>query len=357
MSAATALPANLDDDPKIPTLNRAWKKFMKYRAKHMKPATLASYATVLNAELADWMPKRLNEIKRRHVVDRHASITAPAQANLTMRILRTVYNFAIDHYRAPDDSAIITSNPVDALSSGRYWNKMQPRANHLKKHTLVAWWNAIDTLRDESVRDFARLVILTGLRKTEARLLVWANIDFSDKVLRIGETKNGEPLALPLSDFTYTLLVTRFERRPAGNPFVFWHDSEPGAAIGEWNPVLRKLSKEAGIDFTTHDLRRSFVNFANACNINETKIKQLVNHKSARDVTYTVYLQADPEMLREPVQAITDFVLQNAGRDKALAIERLRNPPERDESLLFPPARKRNWRGHYISTKEAKEQI
>ena len=72
-------------------------------------------------------------------------------------------------------------------------------------------------------------MLFTGLRRTEAATLTWDDIDFTEKMILIPQsrTKADRDLDLPMSDFLFHLLVAR---RSIGldGPFVFPADSKSG---------------------------------------------------------------------------------------------------------------------------------
>ncbi len=63
---------------------------------------------------------------------------------------------------------------------------------------------------------------------------------------------------------------------------------------------------------TPHDLRRTFITVAESLDISAYAAKRLVNHKMSGDVT-AGYIIADVELLRDPMQKITDHLLKCIG--------------------------------------------
>jgi integrase len=61
--------------------------------------------------------------------------------------------------------------------------------------------------------------------------------------------------------------------------------------------------------FNLHDLRRTFITVAESLDINAYALKKLLNHKDQRDVT-SGYIIIDMERLREPMNKITDYILE-----------------------------------------------
>ena len=153
------------------------------------------------------------------------------------------------------------------------------------------------------------MVILTGLRKNEAAKLKWANVDMAAKTLTVIDPKNHNDHTLPMSDYLFELFTKR--KAAAVNGFVF-PGTGAGGYIVEPRKQMAQVTKASGVEFTVHDLRRSFISIAESLDIPGYSLKRLLNHSASNDVTGD-YIQIDAERLREPMQKITDFVLKSAG--------------------------------------------
>jgi hypothetical protein len=75
---------------------------------------------------------------------------------------------------------------------------------------------------------------------------------------------------------------------------------------------MRKVTAASGIDFTLHNLRRTFVTTAEGQDISAYAVKPLVNHKMRTDVT-AGYIVPGVERLRGPMQRITDYLMRACG--------------------------------------------
>lgn len=67
--------------------------------------------------------------------------------------------------------------------------------------------------------------------------------------------------------------------------------------------------QSTGIQFTVHDLRRTFITIAESLDIPAYALKRLLNHKMSGDVT-AGYIILDVERLRRPMQVIAEFILR-----------------------------------------------
>jgi integrase len=154
---------------------------------------------------------------------------------------------------------------------------------------------------------------LTGLRKSEAAKLKWADVDMLDKTFTIIDTKNSDPLTLPMSDFLFSMFTQRRSRY--GNyDYVFPGTGAHGHLI-EPKASIYKVTQNSGVTFTCHDLRRTFLTIAESLDISHYALKRLVNHRLS-DVT-SGYIIANVERLRGPVEQIAQFILEKTNGNKA----------------------------------------
>ena len=296
-------------DPKIkvvtPTLRWAIDNYLAAR-KDLRPASVKVYRQI-ERTLESWMDRPLREITSDMVEDRHRAIAAAigkdatrysgtSTANGAMRTLRILWNFAAE--RASD----LPANPVRRLK--RQWYAEPRRTRTVKAEELPKFCDAVRALQNTVARDYFLLLLFTGMRRGEAAMLRWDDIDLSQCVIRLPavSTKAGRKLDLPMSDFVRDLLVAR---RALGNAgFVF---PGPGASghISDTGLPLSSVEKATGIKVSAHDLRRTFITIAESADISPLAIKALVNHSIGNDVT-AGYVQMTTERLRDPVQIITD---------------------------------------------------
>ena len=174
----------------------------------------------------------------------------------------------------------------------------------IQPHQIAAWWDAVTRLRNTTHRDYFITLLLTGLRKEEARTLQWADVDFQARTLTVHGTKNHSSHTLPMGPYLASLLNAR-ERL---GPSVF---TSTQGQIGNLRYSLEGVAKASGIKFMIHDLRRTFATLAESLDIPSYALKRLMNHKTQGDVTGG-YLVITTERLRAPMEKIEDFVLKAA---------------------------------------------
>lgn len=293
------------------TLNDVFNDYIKTR-KSLKGSTVINYKQILTKAFTSWGDKPLLSITKDKITKHHEKLGeahGEAYANLAMRVLRALFNFAAGQYEDSQGQSLITENPVKRLSQTRAWYRVERRQTFIKSHELAPWYKALEQLSSQTLKDYLLLVLFTGLRRQEAATLKWDQIDLTVKTLTVIETKNNETHTLPLSDFLYDLLEQRKANR--SNDYVF-----PGTGVAghivEPRKQMAKVTMLSEIQFTVHDLRRTFITIAESLDIPAYALKRLLNHKMANDVT-AGYIVADVERLRKPMQLITDYILKCMG--------------------------------------------
>ena len=135
----------------------------------------------------------------------------------------------------------------------------------------------------------------------------WDDVDLVGRTLTVRDTKNREPLVLPLSDFLWEMLAARRETS-SEPPWVFPGPGKSGH-LSEPKTAVRQVAESSGISFTPHDLRRTFLTTAEGLDIPAYALKRLANHKTKGDVT-AGYIVSDVERLRAPMDLVTNHLLE-----------------------------------------------
>ena len=138
------------------TLNEVFEDYTKAR-KSLKHNTLYNYKRVLTIAFADWGSKPLISITKDKVAKHHEKLGkehGEAYANLAMRLLRALFNFAAGQYEDAQGKSLITENPVKRLSQTRAWYRVERRQTFIKPHELAPWYAGVQQLQNETLRDY-----------------------------------------------------------------------------------------------------------------------------------------------------------------------------------------------------------
>lgn len=299
-------------------LAEAFDEFAAAR-KNLNPRTLYDYRRIMEVAFGDWKDKPITAITKDMVAKRHTKLgeeRGEAYSNLAMRVLRALFNFSIVQYETSDGESILRTNPVVRLTQTRAWYRIERRQTVIKSYQLAPWYQGILALQQDgiskqsaAIADYLLFLLFTGLRRQEAARLRWSEVDFRDRTLTILDTKNHQPLILPLSTFVQELLMRR--REATQSEYVFPGEGKSGYLI-EPRKQMTKVMIHSGVEFTLHDLRRTYITVAESLDVSAYALKRLVNHKMRNDVT-AGYIVADVERLRAPMQKITDYLLKSFG--------------------------------------------
>lgn len=298
------------------TLREVFDNMIKTRS--YKEGTIIDYNKSMNNAFKDWQHKPLSQITRDKVLQRHRKLseTAPTRANNAMRVLRAVFNFAKGAYEDENDNSLFTDNPVIKLNNLRAWNPSRRKQTIIQRHELASWFKAVQKndlllyeLKESTTRDYLIFVLFTGLRREEAASLEWSNVDLKGRTIIIIDPKNRDDFRLPLSNYLFELLNRRYEL--CGDiKYVFPGLGKTGHIVSP-GTTIKRVREESGIQFTIHDLRRTFITIAESLDISTIALKRLINHRiDTNDVT-AGYVIHDVERLRQPMQRITDFMLSH----------------------------------------------
>ena len=161
------------------------------------------------------------------------------------------------------------------------------------------------------------------MRLGEVVSLRWERIDLDRAILRVEETKTGEPLELPLT----RQLTALFERRRAetgGEAYEGWVFPSSTSATGHLTGLHRyhaDISKAAGTRFWFHGLRNAFITVAERdLMLPRPLTKRLVNHARDDDITEGYAADWTVEQLREPAQRVTDRIEALLGSGAAVSV-------------------------------------
>jgi integrase len=221
--------------------------------------------------LSDWGNRKLSEIRRSDVqvhIAKLAKDISPATANITLALLRAMFNRAIDWelFKGTNPTANIPKYPE--LSRDRF----------LYGDELERFLTALHKLESTAMRDFFTMLLATGARKSNVSGMRWADINLRAGVWRVPDSKNGEPYHVVLSPVASDILERR--RKSEKGQWVFSGESKSGH-IEEPKKAWASLLQHAQIEnLRMHDLRRTFGSFMAAQGASLQMIGKALGHKS-----------------------------------------------------------------------------
>lgn len=250
-----------------------------------------------------------------------ASEYSLTSVNAAVRCLKACYNHQITISRQQQNSTFLF-NPFSGLrqeNDPKRTKRLHYKQDDGKKTAwqYVAWFDAVDKLTNPVTADYVRLLLLSGLRRRECASMRWDYVDLRTRLVTLPgtQTKNGQVHCIPLSDVMLDILSTRHTCRV--NDFVFPSPASKTGHLVEPKKAMDSINKNAGLDLSLHDLRRSYLQvMQNVVKPDPRAVKQLINHTpNARDVTEASYSEPLPiEELFPIQQKVTNAIMRLAGR-------------------------------------------
>jgi integrase len=254
----------------------------------------------------------------------------------------------------------VSSNPVRGIKT----RKSARRDRFLQSYELPRFFAAVGEETNDTIRDYFLLSLLTGARRANVLAMRWNQINFSEKLWRIPETKNGTPQNVTLSPEALEILAAR--RNEVDGPFVFRGEGKSGHLVEPkkgWQRIFdrdelnqltarveaaggkftvkegetltealeraRKTSKKLKIDrdgcriddLRIHDLRRTLGSWQAKQGASLAIIGKSLNHKSQQATA--IYARLDLDPVRASVNTATAAMMEAAGIKKSAKVVKI----------------------------------
>ncbi|MDG1287904.1 MAG: integrase family protein [Rickettsiales bacterium] len=289
------------------TLVEAWalhKEAMK--RKNASPNTIDDYERAVNTHLSKWKNRNLADITRAEVKETHSTIgkTGGYGANGMMRCFRAIYNTAMK------DNEFLPPNPCIAVQ----WFKEYRRQEPVPESKMKDWYKTVLTIPNGARRDYHLFVMFTGLRRSDACTVKWADIDMDAETLHRPNPKGGKERAftIPLPDVCIEILARRREENEIlyGKrcPWVFATKNRQGEVI----PMQEPKENKRGLP-SPHRLRDTYTTACNTAGLSAYDIEVLTNHRPANNSVTAGYISQGVEHLRDQQQKVADYLKERMG--------------------------------------------
>lgn len=278
-----------------------------YLSEHLrikaKPSTVKEWSRVLAKDVIPSLGRlKVEEVTRADVEALHRRVgkRGPRAGNYLLTVVRSLFGFAEGRELRPQGT-----NPAALVE--RFPEKKRER--FLSAEELGRLGEALATVERDGERFPSsilaiRLLILTGLRRSEVLGLRWDGVDVERGILTLETSKTGRK-RLPLTAPVAALLAVA--HREHGNPYVcpgLPRLDANGVPVGEprplatvahtWNRVRELSSLE---DVPLHSLRHSFASVGAAAGLGLYVVGKVIGHASVGSTSRYAHLDADPVRL------------------------------------------------------------
>jgi len=280
------------------TLTECLEQYLTSRS--LKPNTIKDYRYKVSHDLAEWSDMPIVKITENMVMKKQKQLTQTGTtvANASMRVLRAVMNYAFA-------VGMIEASPVGVLSRARVWHKNKRRSRIILAEQLQAWHEAVEALPNQKAKVYFLMLLYMGFRSSEALTLEWSSVNMKDKTITALDTKNHSDHTLPIPKALFPHIKALHDLT-GGSKWVF-----SGEDTAKHMTVPKKqiaaIVETTGIEFSSHDLRRTFATIGEAVGVPLSMIKRMMNHVTTEDIT-TSYISTETDTLRENINKIGNFI-------------------------------------------------
>jgi integrase len=260
----------------------------------LAPSTVKYYRTVAKLYLPPWLKVPLRRLDGPAVVQmweklhkKHGAVTA----TMAMRVLAASWRSARFHdSRLPSFPEL----PRGALQGN------EPKKSAITASALPQWFKEAAKVKGQRPALWM-LALMTGLRRADLVSIRREHVDLEAGTLHVPKPKGGTRRAytIPLSEEALVLVDGQLMSH---NSEWLWPSSESKSGHLEDPDALP--ADGFSVDWTMHDLRRSYASIAAAVLQNNFHIRALMNHK-LKGVTGG-YIAFEADDLRPSQQRITD---------------------------------------------------
>jgi integrase len=274
--------------------------------------TRNNYVTYLTKHLAPWSSLPIASVGVYEVISMQKTIATErgeVAANNALRLFRAIWNVVAE------DNPAMGLCPTYVLSKKSkkkvQWATEERRDRYVHEKELAVWWASVEKLRrrkyfpgdGELMADYLQFALLTGMRRNEIANLTWSNVNFTREELHLTAKQNLKskrkwtiPLTPPLLD-----ILNRRRDMEVETPF----------AVKEPRRAINRVKDWSGVEFSMHDLRRSFASHAEATRMPLKTLKLLMNHSTDGDVTLGYVRNRD--VLKKELQILHNYILDKTG--------------------------------------------
>lgn len=249
----------------------------QYKAVHLpmlKESTQIDYKRRIKHILKGLGEDRyIKDIERYEILDMLNGIakTSPTQAQRIQAIISGVFRYALDRQWVEKNIAThINLTGKHKKKKAKYQN-MAYSDDQIK--TL---WEAFDS-HNEPVGSYLKMLLITGQRAGETRLMKWS--DIRDDIWTIPEsnTKTGEEHFIPLP-FLAIDVLEKLKPWTGESEYVFESQIKRGECIGSQQKAAQRIRKNTKIDFNLHSLRRTVTSKMAKLGVSPQVLSKILNH-------------------------------------------------------------------------------
>jgi len=248
--------------------------------------------------LSQWFSRKISDVTKQQIQKLHETITrenGAYQANRMLERIKSMYNRAIEW-------GWDGKNPAVGIRK----NKEIKRDRFLKPAEFPAFFQSLEQETNIEAKNYIWLSLLTGARKSNVLAMRWDEIDFERKVWHIPETKNGDPLDVPLVDHAIQLL----KGIDQSSEWVFPSPTSKSGYLQDPKRPWQRILERAGLsNLRIHDIRRTLASYQAITGTPLNIIGKTLGQKSVEATQIYARLHNDPvrDSMNKAVEKMLEY--------------------------------------------------
>ncbi|MBI4822817.1 MAG: site-specific integrase [Nitrospirae bacterium] len=282
------------EKPKDITLNEVIDRYMREISPMLSPSShernnqIAAHFKSLfgNCLIKDVSPSLLSQYKAERLQK-----VLPSTVRKELAFLRRVFSIAIDEWELCKENPVKKVMRSLKVDNARVRYVATEEAQKLR-FTLPEWLKPIVIVASQ-----------TGLRQGNILQLTLSQLDFNRNLIIVPKTKNGEPIAISMTNIVRDTLLRVLRERKIASSFVFCNELGQPHSGKKVSMAFKRACDRAGIkDLRFHDLKHDFATALVQSGVDLYRVQKLCGHKDQRMTQRYAHLL--PESLREAIKVI-----------------------------------------------------
>lgn len=267
---------------------------------YKRESSVGNDDSIFEHRLADFHNRKMLSIKPEEIEKLHQKTKkelSPYTANRMLSLIKHMYSIAIKqgHIKSRE-------NPAEFVRKF----PEQSRDRFLQSDEIKRFFEALENEDNQVFKNYVLLSLFTGQRRNSVLSMRWDNVDLKNGLIYIPDTKNGEPMQIPMTTQTKELLESM--KVEAEGEWVIPSNKSASGHLEDPKRPWQDLLRRAGIkNLRLHDLRRTQGSYQAITGASTNIIGKSLGHKSTSATMIYARLSADP--VREAMQKSTDKIM------------------------------------------------
>lgn len=273
----------------------------EYSIVYKKPRSVVNDDSIFTHHLKDFHNRMMLGIKPVEIAKLHNNTKqthSPYTANRVLSLIKHIYVIAAKH-------GYMNGHANPAADITKF--KEQTRDRFLQSDELQRLFAALETEQNEVFKNYILISLYSGQRRSSILSLRWSQVDLVNGFIYLPDTKNGEPMQVPMTNQLRELFekINHNKNSDWVLPSVRSKSGHLEDPKRPWHELLRR----AGIkNLRLHDLRRTMGSYQAISGASLHIIGKSLGHKSASATQVYARLTADP--VRNAMQKATDKMME-----------------------------------------------